>query len=214
LFRDELGELLPSDEDARRLRTQVFLIGEFLEAQAKDFKLPQLHRKALVHGHCHHKALMKMDAEHALLRRMGVDFQELDSGCCGMAGAFGFEQEHYDVSIAAGERVLLPAVRAASTDTLIIADGFSCREQIAQCTERRALHPVQVVQMALSGASRQPAEYPEREFVTASADGSGPARLEPGIAALVALGLGAAAATWWWRQRSRNGEPAARAAGG
>lgn len=90
-----------------------------------------------------------MEDDAALLSTLGLDFEILDSGCCGMAGAFGFEKEHYDVSIRCGERVLLPAVRAAERDTLIIADGFSCREQIAQTTGRRALHLAEVLQAAL-----------------------------------------------------------------
>ena len=80
---------------------------------------------------------------------MGLDLDLPDAGCCGMAGAFGFEKAHYDVSIACGERVLLPAVRAAARDTLLIADGFSCREQIRQTTDRVALHTAQVMKIAL-----------------------------------------------------------------
>ena len=99
---------------------------------------------------------MKMDAELRVLRRLGLDCEVPDSGCCGMAGAFGFEKEHYEVSIAAGERVLLPRVRAAEADTLVVADGFSCREQIAQTTDRKALHLAHVIELAQrseSGAS-------------------------------------------------------------
>jgi Fe-S oxidoreductase len=99
----------------------------------------------VVHGHCHHQAVLKMDAQRELMKRAGLDFEVLDSGCCGMAGSFGFEREKYDVSMACGERVLLPAVRAASDETLLIADGFSCREQIAQSTGRRALHLAEVL---------------------------------------------------------------------
>jgi Fe-S oxidoreductase len=88
--------------------------------------------------------------EKAVLDTLGLEYRVLDSGCCGMAGAFGFERgEHYDVSIACGERVLLPAVRAAPADTLIVANGFSCREQIAQTTDREAVHLAQVIKMAL-----------------------------------------------------------------
>jgi Fe-S oxidoreductase len=94
---------------------------------------------------------MGFDAEERVLARAGLDAEVLDSGCCGMAGAFGFERgEHYDVSVKAGERVLLPAVRAAPDDTMIVADGFSCREQIRQCTGRRALHLAEVLQTGLS----------------------------------------------------------------
>ena len=96
---------------------------------------------------------MKMDSEAALLERIGLKYEVLDSGCCGMAGAFGFESgNHFDVSTRAGERVLLPAVRAAKREVLIVADGFSCREQITQTTDRRALHLAEVIRLALRGA--------------------------------------------------------------
>jgi Fe-S oxidoreductase len=108
-----------------------------------------LRRKAIVQKHCHHEHVMKFTDEDMLLRKLGLDFEVLNSGCCGMAGSFGFEAGHYDVSVAVGERVLLPAVRRSDTETLVIADGFSCREQIAQGTGRGALHLAQVLQMAL-----------------------------------------------------------------
>jgi Fe-S oxidoreductase len=150
VFRDELTEMLPRDENARRLQQQTYLLSEFLEDKAQNFRIPQLGKRALVQGHCHHKSVMKMDAEEAALKRAGLDYTLLDSGCCGMAGAFGFEPgDHYAVSIATGERVLLPAVRRADAETLIVADGFSCREQIAQTTGRHALHLADVIQLAL-----------------------------------------------------------------
>jgi len=149
VFREELLNLFPNDEDARRLSQQTFLLSEFLVRQAEHYQLPQLQRKALVHGHCHHTALMKLRDEETVLAKLGLDYTILDSGCCGMAGAFGFEKEHYDVSLKVGERVLLPAVRSADMETLIIADGFSCREQITQETDRRALHLAEVIQMAM-----------------------------------------------------------------
>jgi Fe-S oxidoreductase len=89
-----------------------------------------------------------MDAEESLLRRLGLDLEVLDAGCCGMAGSFGFEKDHYDISVRIGERALLPAVRRANTDTLIIADGFSCREQISQLAGRQALHLADVLSAA------------------------------------------------------------------
>ncbi len=116
VFRDELTNLFPKDERARALSQQIFLLSEFLEKHAKAFSLPKLARKALIHGHCHHKAIMKMTAEEAVLRRMGIDFTAPAPGCCGMAGAFGFEKEKYEVSKAIGELELLPAVRKAPTD--------------------------------------------------------------------------------------------------
>ena len=147
VFRDELVNLLPGDLDARRLRDQACLLSEFLERV--EWRAPALARKALVHGHCHHKAIAKMTAEQAQLERLGLDLRVLDSGCCGMAGAFGFEREHYGISQAIGEHELLPAVRAAAEETLVIADGFSCREQIRQNTDRRAIHLAEVLQLAL-----------------------------------------------------------------
>jgi FAD/FMN-containing dehydrogenase/Fe-S oxidoreductase len=150
VFRDELLNLFPHDERAQALSRQTFLLSEFLEASAKNFPLPRLDRKALLHGHCHHKSLMKMTAEEAVLHRLGVDFQSPAPGCCGMAGSFGFEHDKYDISMAIGELELLPAVRQAPPDWLIIADGFSCREQIAQGSPRHALHLAEVLQMALS----------------------------------------------------------------
>jgi Fe-S oxidoreductase len=149
VFVDELGNLFPQDKTAALLRRQSFLLGDFL-AQ-RDYQPPALGRKALVHGHCHQRALAGMAGELAMLERMGVSFELLDSGCCGMAGGFGYEKAHYDVSVRAGERVLLPAVRSASPETLIVASGFSCREQIEQITGRPALHLAEVIQMSLKG---------------------------------------------------------------
>jgi len=151
-FRDELVNLFPNDRDAQRLSKNSLLLSEFLERKAPDFKVPKLTGKALVHGHCHHQALMKMNDELSLLGKMGLDSDIPDAGCCGMAGAFGFEKEHYDVSMKCGERVLLPAVRHAAKETLLIADGFSCREQISQTTGRRPLHLAQVLRMAMNHA--------------------------------------------------------------
>ncbi len=140
VFRDELRSLMPDDARAVRLRAQTFLLSEFLERQVPGYSAPPIAGKVLLHGHCHHKAVMKMADEEALLRKTGADVHTLDAGCCGMAGSFGFDARKYDVSMAAGERVLLPAVRAASAETFIVSDGFSCREQIAQATGRRAYH--------------------------------------------------------------------------
>ena len=149
VFRDELQNLFPAEERANRLRRQTFLLSEFLERHAPGYQPPQLSGKVLLHGHCHHKALMKMNDEESLLRKMGADLQSLDSGCCGMAGPFGFERDKFAVSQAVGERVLLPAVRSAAQDTLIVSDGFSCREQIFQATGRKAVHLAEAMRIAL-----------------------------------------------------------------
>ncbi len=168
VFRDEMTNLFPHNADAKRLRQQTFTLGEFLDQYAPDFEFPQLARQAVVQGHCHHRAIMRLDHEEAILTKLGLDYQVLDSGCCGMAGAFGFERgEHYDISMKAGERVLLPAVRHAAKETLIIADGFSCREQIEQATDRRALHLAQVIEMALdTPTAAPPGPYPEHRYLT------------------------------------------------
>jgi len=165
VFRDELLNFFPHDDRAQALSRQTFLLSEFLEQNSGNAPLPQLNRKALLHGHCHHKSLMKMTAEESLLRRLGVDFQSPAPGCCGMAGSFGFHHHSYEISAAIGELELLPAVRSAPPDWLIIADGFSCREQIAQGTDRHALHLAEVLAMALDPDSYAADPYPESASV-------------------------------------------------
>jgi Fe-S oxidoreductase len=149
VFRDELRNLFPTDPRALRLSTQTLLLSELLESGRLPYDPPRLAKRVLLHGHCHQKALLKMGHEEVLLRKMGLTVDFPDSGCCGMAGAFGFEADKFAVSQAIGERVLLPAVRAALPDTLIVADGFSCREQIEQATGRHAIHLAEVLRMAL-----------------------------------------------------------------
>jgi FAD/FMN-containing dehydrogenase/Fe-S oxidoreductase len=202
VFRDEMRELLPEREDAKRLAGQTFLLSELLEQER--FQYPKLYRRALVHGHCHHKAVMKFDAERRALEAMGLTLDVLDSGCCGMAGSFGFERGHYDVSMKVGEEVLLPALRLASRDTLIIADGFSCREQIAQATDRRALHLADVIAMAeREGASGPAGDYPESRYVPDYGAGLWLRRSTvraAGLFAAVAVGL----MVWQSRRRRRS----------
>ena len=150
VFRDELTNLIPNDDDAKRLSKQTYLLSEFLAQKAPQFAVPSVRQKAIVHGHCHHKSVLGFGDEEKVIDRAGLDYTVVDSGCCGMAGGFGFEKgQHYDVSIACAERVLLPKLRQADQDTLIIADGFSCREQIRQTTGKRALHVAEVLKMGL-----------------------------------------------------------------
>jgi len=167
VFRDELTNLLPHDARAQALSKQTFLLSEFLEQKLTPGAiLPQLNRKAVLHGHCHHKSIMKMTAEESLLHRLGIDFNAPAPGCCGMAGSFGFHAEHYDISQTIGELELLPAVRQAPDDWLVIADGFSCREQIAQNTTRHALHLAEVLQLALHPSALDKDDpYPESRSV-------------------------------------------------
>jgi len=149
VFRDELHNLFPTNECADRLRNQTLLLSQFLQKYAPDYPSFKSSIKVLLHGHCHQKALMKMDHEEALLRKLGAKVQTLDSGCCGMAGPFGFQKDKFEVSQAVAERVLLPAVRNAAQDTLIVTDGFSCREQILQGTGKPAMHLAEVLKIAL-----------------------------------------------------------------
>ncbi|HVR71637.1 MAG TPA: FAD-linked oxidase C-terminal domain-containing protein [Vicinamibacteria bacterium] len=163
VFRDEALNLLAGDPDAERFARQCASLGEFLHREGRGAPLPTLRRRTLVHGHCHQKALADLTGETAVLARMGAECEVLDAGCCGMAGAFGFEKDKYEVSMKVGERVLLPAVRGAGKDVLVMADGFSCREQIAQATDRRALHLADVLALALRhGPDGPDGPYPER----------------------------------------------------
>ncbi len=147
VFRDELLSLFPHDEDAKRLAKQTFTLDEFLAREG--YQPPRLEgHSALLHGHCHHKSVLNFDSENELLEKMGIRVDRPESGCCGMAGSFGFEREHYEISMKIGERVLLPAVRSAPAEQIIIADGFSCRTQIEQATGRSASHIAEVIQLA------------------------------------------------------------------
>ncbi|MFL5262820.1 MAG: FAD-binding and (Fe-S)-binding domain-containing protein, partial [Anaeromyxobacteraceae bacterium] len=162
VLRDELCALVGDDPRAKRVADASLMLSELFERDGVP--VPRLEARAVMQGHCHHHAVIGLDAEIAVLRRMGLELERPDSGCCGMAGSFGFERgAHYDVSIAAGERGILPAVRRAPHDALILADGFSCREQIAQGTGRRGLHLAEALQLA---RQRIPAaDRPERSVV-------------------------------------------------
>jgi Fe-S oxidoreductase len=127
---------------------QTVVLEELLERHAADWQPPRVERRALVHGHCHQKAVI--GAGTGLLSRAGVEAEMTKAGCCGMAGSFGYHAgEQYDVSMRIGEQFLLPQVRSAEPDTLLVADGFSCRTQIAAGTGRRAMHSAEVLRMAL-----------------------------------------------------------------
>ena len=154
-LRDESVDLLGTD-DARTVARHAFLLEEFLareRARGLELRFSGSGRTALLHGHCHQKALVGTAPTVAALRWAGFRVEEVDSGCCGMAGSFGFEREHYDISVALGNRRLAPAVKAAAADTVIVAPGVSCRQQIAHLAGRRALHPAEVLRAALSPPS-------------------------------------------------------------
>ena len=196
-FRDELPGLFPHDANARRLSESSYLLSEFLVRQQTP--VPALNGEAIVQGHCQHDAVMGMDSEMAVLDAMGVDAELLDSGCCGMAGPFGFSDEKYEVSMRIGERVLLPRVREADEDTLIVANGYSCREQITQTTDREALHLAEVMMLAdRFGPGGPRVGTPETHADRADP----PERPSAGAAAAVGAGLvGVAAALKFLRSR-------------
>ncbi|MGH2893572.1 MAG: FAD-binding and (Fe-S)-binding domain-containing protein, partial [Solirubrobacteraceae bacterium] len=173
VFRNELTNMLPHDEDAKRLAQQTYTLGEFLARHATAWEMPRLERHALVHFHCHQRATSDTDCDERVLERLGLDFEVLDTGCCGLAGSFGYEAgERYDVSVKAGEQVLLPRVREASPHALILTDGFSCRSQIEHGSDRSALHLAQVVQMAMREGPNGPSTpRPELTAIGRSARG-------------------------------------------
>ncbi|MDQ2992021.1 MAG: FAD-binding oxidoreductase [Candidatus Eremiobacteraeota bacterium] len=198
VFRDEMPNLLHGNEDANRFKKQTFLLSEFLDKYAPHYQPPKLTRKVVAQAHCHQRSVLDVSAEEKLLKKLGVDYSFPDSGCCGMCGAFGFERgEHYKVSMAVGERSLLPVVRAAAADTIIVATGFSCREQISQTTERQALHPAQLVKMALDDRDvASSGDFPEYRYMRdPRVEGRRAARR--GLFALAALGLAVVFARRW-----------------
>jgi FAD/FMN-containing dehydrogenase/Fe-S oxidoreductase len=196
VFRDEMPNLLAGDPDAERLALQAKTLSELLLA-TPNWQPPQLSRKALVQTHCHHKAVLNAEAEEKLLRAMGLDIEKPPVGCCGHAGSFGFEAEHHPVSMQIGELVLLPAVRKAPADQLIISDGFSCRHQIRHGTGRWAMHPAEVIAFALESRRGASKTAPEQRYLEPAAT-PGPGLL------LGILGLSVAAGLLAWRAASRR----------
>jgi Fe-S oxidoreductase len=148
VFRDEMLNLMPEDADARLLGAQTKTLSELL-LDKDDWQPPRLERRAVLQTHCHHKSVLDESGARELLERIGVTVEEPAVGCCGHAGAFGYESEHYPVSRAIGEQALLPKVRETAPDVLVVADGFSCREQIEDGAERRTVHPVEVLALAI-----------------------------------------------------------------
>jgi Fe-S oxidoreductase len=150
-FRDEFTVMLPGTE---ALAKNSYLLEEFLakegDAGRLNLKLKRLEKTALLHGHCHQKAFGAMSAVSTVLGLVpGLKVQPIETSCCGMAGSFGYETEHFDVSMKMGELALLPAVRAAPPEAIIVADGTSCRHQIADGAGRSAVHVARVLAQAL-----------------------------------------------------------------
>ncbi|MHA6801528.1 FAD-binding and (Fe-S)-binding domain-containing protein [Bounagaea algeriensis] len=145
VFRSDLRELFPHDEDAERLRDQFLSLAEALTRYAPDWRPAQRGVDAVVQTHCHQHAVLGFAADRTVMAEAGVNAEVLDAGCCGLAGNFGFERGHYDVSMACAEHALLPAVRRADPETVVLADGFSCRTQIAHGSDRTAAHLAEVL---------------------------------------------------------------------
>jgi len=157
-LRDDYTALLPGDPRSQAIAKATRLPEELLAEAIADGRLvlPRENvlsgRPVLFHGHCHQKALAGTAATTALLRSIpGANVTELDAGCCGMAGSFGFEAEHYELSMSIGELRLFPAIRAEADDVIIAATGVSCRQQIAHGTGRPARHPLEIVRQVLLG---------------------------------------------------------------
>jgi FAD/FMN-containing dehydrogenase/Fe-S oxidoreductase len=148
VFTDEMVNLFPKDMNALRLKKQTFMLSQFLVERAPNYQWPKVAGMALVQGHCHHQSVLKFDTEKEAFKRMDLQCEVLDSGCCGMAGSFGFSKEHYEISQTIGESVLFKKIRESSPETIILANGFSCRTHIEQGTGRKALHLAEVLDQA------------------------------------------------------------------
>ncbi len=194
VFRDELTNLFPKNPRAVKLQKQVVLFAEFLENVG--YRPPQVGGKAVVHGHCHQKAIFGMTSEKRMFEAMGMEPELPDAGCCGLAGSFGYEAEHYDISMQVGERKLLPLVRAQERGTVINADGFSCRQQIGHGTGRTGMHIAEIMAMGLATKPNGKGPYVESAHTE-------PAPAYPVLTALAAAGLIGAGALYL---ATRNGK--------
>lgn len=206
VFRDEINGLFPERRDTHQMMEQTVLLSEFLVKQngskGPGWALPRLSREAIVQGHCHHKSIMRFQPEEQLLSQMGMTAETLVSGCCGMAGGFGFEREKLSVSLGAGERVLLPAVRSAPKSTFVLADGFSCREQISQRSDRHALHLAELLEIAMTAGPDGPVddgEYPESHIVKRRQEALRRSMTRAGV--MTGLALLAGAGAWLLKRR-------------
>jgi Fe-S oxidoreductase len=168
VFRDEMLNLFPHDEDAQRLAHQTKTLSELLMDTA-GWTPPKLNAKALVHMHCHQRAVLSPKVEEKMLKQMGLELVRNPAGCCGVAGAFGYEKEHYQVSMNIGEHDLLPLARKQPANTLLISDGFSCRYQLRHGAGRWAMHPAEVVLMARHLRGQLPDGAPEHRYTEPAA---------------------------------------------
>jgi FAD/FMN-containing dehydrogenase/Fe-S oxidoreductase len=202
VFRSDAPEMFPDDPEVQRLARQAHTLAELLTRRAPDgWQPPQLSRKATVQPHCHQHAVLGFEADTELMQRAGIQPQPVGSGCCGIAGNFGFENGHYDVSMACAQEALLPAMRETTPDDLVLADGFSCRTQVEQAgTGRTAMHLAEALHLGLAGDPGGP--YPERGAARPAVDARA-ARTATAVAG--ALTAGTAGAGLAWLRRALNG---------
>ncbi|MGB3684096.1 MAG: heterodisulfide reductase-related iron-sulfur binding cluster, partial [Rubrobacteraceae bacterium] len=209
-FRDELPNMMPHDEDAKRLTKNTLNLSEFLVQEAEDFEFPKLDRRVLVHPHCQGKAIVGMAGEQQLMEKLGADYAVLDTACCGLAGSFGFEDEHYDLSMQIGEHKFYPTMRDAGKDTILAADGFSCKTQLGHGTDRGALHVAQVIKMAMDYGPEGPeGEYPERHYPDVVLNGDG--RLREAVVLGTVTALAGGALFWMFGKTGKFNKDRARA---
>jgi Fe-S oxidoreductase len=155
-FRDEIPALFPDDQRAQQLQRQSYMLAQFIAERCPDLHLPaELGEKALVQIHCHQHAVLQPKGETELLKKAGFDTETMATGCCGMAGSFGFEAAKYPVSVTIAEDKLLPRLREAEPDAVVVANGFSCREQIEQLSGRPTRHVAELAAEALGFPVRQ-----------------------------------------------------------
>jgi len=197
VFRSDAAELFPDDQDVQRLRDHTLTLAELLTEHTPGWEPPMVRRPVLAQMHCHQHAIMGWDADAKLLACAGAQAEHLESGCCGLAGNFGFQRGHLDVSVACAERAMLPRLRAASEGAVILADGFSCRTQIHELDSngREAMHLAEL----LAAAGNLSPERPEQ----IAAPRPVPPRQGGKAAALAGVGavLAGAAATLWALKR-------------
>ena len=184
VFRSDAPELFPGDQDVLRLRDHTLTLAELLTEHTPGYEPPSVRRPVLTQVHCHQHAVMGWDADEKLLKQADASAEHLDTGCCGLAGNFGFQAGHGEVSRAIAERALLPKLRAASPGAVILADGFSCRTQIHELDSggREGMHLAEL----LATAGNLGYDRPERA--------AAPRPAPPGTAAKAATVLGAATA--------------------
>jgi Fe-S oxidoreductase len=202
VFRSDAAELFPDDQDVLRLRDQTRTLAELLTGHTPGYQPPSVRRPVLTQVHCHQHAVMGWDADARLLKEAGADAEHLETGCCGLAGNFGFQAGHGEVSRAIAERALLPKLRAASPGAVVLADGFSCRTQIHELDSggREAMHLAEL----LATAGNLGYDRPERAAAPRPAPPDEAKRTAAVLAAASVLSLAAAGALLRWRLARRS----------